>query len=326
METHLPLACFRIELQAQTPIVFHHYSGSAWRGVFGRALRKTACVTGQRQCSGCLLYRSCVYSYLFETPPPADTRYMRRYTAAPHPFILQPDPQLRQLAPGQRTTLQMALAGKGAEYLPYVLHALEKAGQQGIGPKNGRFIITGVQQAQTPDSDNWISIYHSGALKPLPARPPEPPRLPGVITLTFTTPTRVKHQGRILSPNHFPFAGIIANLLRRYSMMSYFHGEQPFDADFRELIDQARSIEPEFQQLQWQNWSRYSTRQRRKIEMGGVTGELRYRGETIAPYWPLLWTGQWLHLGKGATMGLGRYRITPGLQTLPERDLRCAAA
>ncbi|WP_420842151.1 CRISPR system precrRNA processing endoribonuclease RAMP protein Cas6 [Halorhodospira abdelmalekii] len=26
------------------------------------------------------------------------------------------------------------------------------------------------------------------------------------------------------------------------------------------------------------------------------------------PIWPWVWLGQWLHVGKGAVMGMGRYR------------------
>jgi hypothetical protein len=45
------------------------YSGAAWRGVFGHALKQLVCVTRERNCLDCLLYRSCVYPYIFEAPP-----------------------------------------------------------------------------------------------------------------------------------------------------------------------------------------------------------------------------------------------------------------
>ncbi len=47
--------------------------------------------------------------------------------------------------------------------------------------------------------------------------------------------------------------------------------------------------------------------------MGGVVGSVTYEAPTanvLAPYWPLLRAGQWVHVGKGCVMGLGKYRIS----------------
>ncbi|MBK7847400.1 MAG: CRISPR system precrRNA processing endoribonuclease RAMP protein Cas6 [Zoogloea sp.] len=41
---------------------------------------------------------------------------------------------------------------------------------------------------------------------------------------------------------------------------------------------------------------------------GGVIGSWRLTGE-IAPFIPFLYLGQWLHVGKEATFGLGGYRL-----------------
>ena len=84
----LPLAHYRFRLRAQEPIYLPKYSGSAWRGVFGNSLKKLVCVTREPQCEPCLLYRNCIYSYLFETPPDPEAGKLRKYNAAPHPFVL----------------------------------------------------------------------------------------------------------------------------------------------------------------------------------------------------------------------------------------------
>jgi len=44
--------------------------------------------------------------------------------------------------------------------------------------------------------------------------------------------------------------------------------------------------------------------------MGGLIGEIELDGADLEPFWPYLWLGQWTHAGKGAVMGLGRYRFT----------------
>ena len=45
--------------------------------------------------------------------------------------------------------------------------------------------------------------------------------------------------------------------------------------------------------------------------MGGIVGSFVAEGPAIATLWPCLWLGQWTHLGKGCTMGLGRYALEP---------------
>ena len=48
---------------------------STLRGGFGAFFRRVVCA---------------FYSYVFETPPPDDTRMMRKYEAAPHPSVIEP--------------------------------------------------------------------------------------------------------------------------------------------------------------------------------------------------------------------------------------------
>ena len=40
---------------------------------------------------------------------------------------------------------------------------------------------------------------------------------------------------------------------------------------------------------------------------GGFTGDVTYRGD-FRPFWPWIAAGEWVHVGKGVTFGLGRYR------------------
>ena len=58
----------------------------------------------------------------------------------------------------------------------------------------------------------------------------------------------------------------------------------------------------------WRDWRRYSSRQRQEMVLGGVVGEVALRGE-LAPFAELLAVGQWTHLGKNTSFGLGRYRL-----------------
>jgi len=46
------------------------------------------------------------------------------------------------------------------------------------------------------------------------------------------------------------------------------------------------------------------------MEWGGLVGAASYDGD-FTPFWPYLVFGQWTHVGKGATFGLGQYRLSP---------------
>jgi hypothetical protein len=66
-----------------------------------------------------------------------------------------------------------------------------------------------------------------------------------------------------------------------------------------------------YHETRWATWSRYSARQDRRMEWAGLVGTATYAGD-LRPFWPYLVFGQWVHVGKGATFGLGAYRLEAG--------------
>ncbi len=316
MDIRLPLARYRIALRALSPIRFGDYSGSAWRGLFGHALKRTVCVTRAPVCTGCLLYRSCVYSYIFETPPPPETERLRGAIAAPHPFVLSPDSQLRELATGDTTRLDLTLIGRATQHLPYLVHALQEAGKAGIGRADGRFELLRIEQETKTGHDQWQPIYTGETLQALPPSVAEAPPAPPAARLVLHTPVRVKYADRLMTPERFEPIGLVSNLLRRLSLLSHFHADQPFEYDYDALRAATAQLTRGPTQLEWYDWTRYSNRQHSTMQMGGLIGQVEFSGAALAPLWPLLWFGQWIHAGKATSMGLGRYTLEPA--SLPE--------
>jgi hypothetical protein len=150
---------FRFHLQAQDTIRLPDYAGSAWRGLLGHGLRRTACVTRQPTCAGCLLAQNCVYSTLFESPAPA-AQAQGGYNAVPHPFVLDIDPtKPRTLAPGAPFDLTVHLIGTAIAQAPHLIHALGIAGQLGFGSDRGCFSVTAVAREQTAGNGVWKQVY-----------------------------------------------------------------------------------------------------------------------------------------------------------------------
>ena len=83
---------------------------------------------------------------------------------------------------------------------------------------------------------------------------------------------------------------------------------QPPHHDFAALSTQAAGITLQGEGLRWFDWGRYSQRQQQEMQLGGLLGSVQLQGD-LAPFAPLLHQGQWLHVGKNATMGLGGYRL-----------------
>jgi hypothetical protein len=232
----LPLAVFQCLFDGEGEPKLPAYAGSAWRGAFGRALKRTVCVARQTSCPDCLLYRTCAYPYVFETPPPPEARKMRRYTAAPHPFVLRVDPR-QQVMPYR---LGLVLFGRATQQLPYFVHALDQAGRAGIGGRRQPFELAEVRQAVAPDGGDWQTIHAPGqALRMRPAATIEAPPPPEAFDIRLETPLRLQRDGHLVTPAGFRFADLFGSLLRRISMLTYFHTETPLDTDFAALTEAA---------------------------------------------------------------------------------------
>jgi hypothetical protein len=306
LQPNIPLKTYRFFFDFDLPLKLPKFAGSAWRGAFGTALKKTVCVVRNTPCNECMLKSSCAYSYVFETPPPDNTEKMRKYNAAPHPFVLR-------LVDGKNQSksqyaLDLTLFGHAGRFFPYLVYALQRAGLEGIGGHRQIFSLKTI--VDMSDADNRNIIYEDGKLtQNTCAASPEIPAMPAHITINLLTPLRVKQGGKNVSHTHFSFGAFFSTLLRRISMISYFHTDTPLETDFAALTAQAKNTEFSTQQLSWYDWTRYSSRQDTEMNMGGLVGKLQLDMQGLEKFWPYLWLGQWTHLGKGTSMGLGAYSI-----------------
>lgn len=303
----LAIGNYRLEFRAEAPAVFGEFAGSAWRGAFGHALKRTVCVTHERRCEACLLYRTCPYPYLFQTPPPLGAAKMRRYETVPQPFALRPEPA----SPDRRSvSLCLTLFGDGNRHLGVMLYAFMRAASGERGVAGNRLTLRRVCQEEAPGCNDWREIYEEGGtLAPLPPAMIAAPAAPSAVTIQLLTPLRLKRDGRHVAPKAFRFSDLFRNLLRRLSMLTYFHTDTPLETDFKALVTQAETIAVR-SELAWKDLTRYSARQKTLMRLGGLVGRIDLEGQDLAPFWPYLWLGQWTHAGAGATMGLGHYTLT----------------
>ncbi|ALQ50410.1 CRISPR system precrRNA processing endoribonuclease RAMP protein Cas6 [Nitrosomonas ureae] len=300
----IPLMTYRFYFDTHQPVRLPDYPGSAWRGAFGHALKKTVCVIRNTPCHQCLLKHACAYSYIFETPPPSNTEKMRKYNSTPHPFVFR----FAEKPTTEEYSLDMNLFGHGQRFFPYIIHAMHMAGQDGIGGNRQPFRLNRIDAIDFQGPP--ITVYQEAELRnQSPLQSPSPPQMPEKINITFHSPVRIKQDNKNLGDNHFNFGALFGSLLRRISMICYFHTDTPLETDFAELAAAARNIQFSTQNLHWYDWTRYSSRQQTEMQMGGVLGSVSLDMQGLGDFWPYLWLGQWTHVGKGTSMGMGAYTI-----------------
>jgi CRISPR-associated endoribonuclease Cas6 len=287
------------------------YKGSTFRGAFGHTIKKIACVKNYSDCDECILKSKCIYSYIFETPPPENSSIMKKYTAAPHPFVIEPPIDKKTwYEKDDELNFSIILIGKGIDYLPYFIYAFEQMGQNGIGKDRGGVQILEVINSGVGEN-NGVTVYGKDKklISPvhiLDENVFEEEKDIKEITINFITPTRIKYEERLADRPEFHI--FIRNILRRTGLLSYFHCNTNVEIEFKEMIERAKEVKMEICNLQWEDWERYSSRQNTKMKLGGFVGSVKFKGD-LKEFMPFILSGQYIHLGKGAGFGLGKYEV-----------------
>jgi hypothetical protein len=313
---------YRFILQATTPVHLSAFAGSTLRGGFGHVFKRTVCVWPPGDCGRCLLKDRCAYPYIFETAPPPDAEKLRGLEQLPRPFVLEPPERggKQSYRPGERFDFGLVLVGRGIGYLPYFVLAFGELGRTGLGAGHGHFDVIEVL-AEHPSATQRIWSAGTAGLSDADAmvtaselaRPPilaKKSELPKRLVLHFLTPARVRSEGRVRSA--LTFQELVRALLRRLSSLCYFHCDCELKVDFKGLIEGALVFRTVEDSSRWQEQGRFSGRQRQSIDMSGVLGRVVFEAPEASawePYLPLLAAGEWVHVGKGTVMGLGKYRV-----------------
>ena len=291
------------------------YLGAMLRGGFGLTFKRFVCMQPQlEQCDGCLLLHTCAYPAVFQPVPPPNATVLSTHDRIPVPYILEPPPPRAAMwEKGETIPFGLTLFGHSQAYLPYFVLSFQQVARQGLGQQRTRATLSHVY-AISPDDET--SLWEEGALRldwaqfghwPTPTLPPATSPYPMGV-LSFHTPARLKYKQNFVQEPP-PFHVIFRTLLRRVSSLSYFYANHHWDIDYRDWIEQAKQVQTISTTAHWQDWQRYSTRQQRHMNLGGITGSITYQANDLTPFLPLLILGQLTHVGKGTSFGNGRYQL-----------------
>jgi hypothetical protein len=233
---------------------------------------------------------------------------MRLYDTVPVPHVFQIDDgaPLRVEA-RQSLELSIVLVGEANNRLPLVVEALAAAGANGLGSLRGRVLLERVDQS-LPDAPEPQVIGSRGRLSAA-----APPRVP----VTPTSPRRVRIE--LLSPykvsgkshaDGMDLGLFLMGIVRRVSLLQYFYTGRRLLAPFCELKAASHRARPIGHGLRRAEASRWAARHGRRLDTGGLIGHVDLDTASIEPLWPYLHLGQWLNIGKNASMGYGQYRLS----------------
>jgi hypothetical protein len=243
---------------------------------------------------------------------------LRGLDQVPRPYVLEPpdaDPH-RPFAPGDCFDLRLVLIGRALDYLPQFVFTFSELGRAGLGLSRGQYTLAEVH-SDGPGPPRCLYTAAEGVLREsgdrLTGATLADSAVPGPgrrLAVEFLTPARIRNDGAVRG--RLTFQDLVRALLRRLSSLCYFHCGCELPVDFRGLIDQASTVRTLASDLHWHEQERFSGRQKQRVEMGGVVGRLEFEApspEAWGPYLPLLAAGEWVHVGKGTVMGLGKYRV-----------------
>lgn len=300
----LSIARLRLTVRAEGPLQLPLYAGSMLRGAFGHALLALSPLP-HTDGQPCALHASCPYCQLFAAPP-LPGHSLQKFSNMPQPYVIEPPTGgAQRLQPGQMFGFGLVLIGKALGLLPTVLQAWQRALRTGLGP------------GHTPCT--LVDIFDENGMQRLPekreqlsnliATLPPAPALGAQTTLHFGSPLRLQVQGKPVRARQLTARDLLVALARRSQLLCDVHlGVAAPQHDFAALSAQAAAITLHGDGLRWFDWGRYSQRQQQEMQLGGLLGSVQLQGD-LAPFAQLLHLGQWLHVGKNATMGLGGYRL-----------------
>ena len=207
----------------------------------------------------------------------------------------------------------MVLVGAAIGQLALVVFAWQRALAQGLTRSRSPADLLQVDWVDAQGSPNaiWTAQHPVLASHPAAVTVPAAPEDVGGLHLHIHTPLRMQHQGQPLRPGQLTPRTLLAAVARRVALVLEFHAQQAqWGPQVPAAVAHAQTL-THTHQLHWFDWTRYSSRQQQEMVLGGVLGTWALQGtpEALAAAWPWLWLGQWLHVGKNATMGMGGYTL-----------------
>lgn len=314
---NLRVTILDFHLKPSRNIVLPDFKEAAFRGAFGSVFKRMVCASLRREkCRDCMLFNKCAFSIIFSPGASEDEKFFGRFEAVPRPFTLRVLNKEKNVSVEDELKIQLLLVGRAAEYFPYIFLAIEELGREGLGIRDeegirGKYEINAVFE-RLPDGTRR-NIYNS-------LTPSKRLSLCGFAIneaidridsinecgIKLQTPLRLKKDGRIAQ--FIDFSLLVRSIITRVNALSYFYGSGSVLLEIRDLLEEAEKVNVCRCNTRFVDYKYHSGRQRRSIMLGGLVGEIVYRGN-ITPFYQFLKMAEILGVGKNTTFGFGQIRL-----------------
>ncbi len=305
------LAAYRFEFRTIERVrVPRGKAGNVFRGALGESLRQLACVPDCPGAKTCPRRWECVYARFFE---PVLNGGPSGLANPPRPFVLRPRiADWRVLEPNSELVLDVHVFDLRFSFLPYLVSALARVADDGLGPGRGRAVLERVcavnaaHEASTP-------LYESGQF--LTTGLPVPLRLPldeglvepvGRMQVEFLTPTELKSEGELVQRPDFP--AFMERVRDRVASLARLYADSELAFEWDAMAAAASLVRISASRLRQERLERRSSKTGQSHPLGGFMGVVEYVGE-LGGFVPLIEAGVWTGVGRQTVWGKGEYRV-----------------
>ncbi len=259
-----------------SPAKPHPFIGSTLRGAFGVSLKKVVCINPSYSCEGCFAKDNCLYYDFYEQKNKA---HQYRFD-----FNLNP----------KNYNFSLYLFEQATQKLPYVVSAIHKMlTEQGLGVNREKFEIDKI-------TCNNKTIYKEGKfdLSDVAAQTFTPTTLNTKAKITLTTPLRTKYKGKLLTTTP-PLEILIHSIHNRLCELT----NKP-----KTRLTFTPTYKEQNATIKFTDQTRRSNRQKTKLQIGGITGDIKYDDidEKSLIYLNL---GEIIGVGKQTVFGMGKIAV-----------------
>jgi len=266
-----------IKTSIETPYRASYFTGSMLRGAFGYALKKVTCINPSYRCENCFAKENCLYySFYEEKNTIHNYRFEIELGAYDFNFGLYIFEDTTQELPYILSALEMMLTKNGLTKESYIFDDIEISVDSQIIYENHSFATI-----DTPPIDFQLDAVEQD------------------VKIEIKTPIRVKKDNRFLRDT-IELEDILRSIYQRYTRVK--SGENTYRLNYKP------SYTIEEKNLYPKQLVRNSNRQKSKMSMDGVMGEMVVRGLDRESY-RLLKIGEIIGVGKQTVMGLGRIEV-----------------
>ena len=292
-----------------------------FRSIIGYQLRRMCCIARNSVCAECMFNASCIYGQTYESIVPKNNIALMGRDRISHPIIIDADNFAGKTL--DSLLLSIIFLGTTIPYFPYFYYALIKGGEAGITRDRVPFKVSDIVEFKASGKKRSLMINEQKLeTKIEPDRweyNPEPAALTGMERdshAEMETGSKKRYKITLQSPLRFKAQGLYVSRLVDAELARCFHrrtqvlcsqyghndhsGEYTFSGGWT-VVEQ---------NLKWLNFTHYSARQKKAMQLGGLLGDFALSGN-FSPYeCSILQFAEKFHGGKNTNFGLGKLKVS----------------